>query len=269
VVKSADSKIQPVDLILYKSRGEKIVCLTAYDFRTAQIVDSAGIDLILVGDSLANVFAGCNNTYEIGMTEMVYHTKVVSRGIKKALLVADMPFLSFQVSVEEALKNASELLKAGAKAIKLEGATELTLKIVEKLTEIGIPVVGHLGYTPQSAGVLGIGKVQGRTQSSAQDIFEQARSLEMAGAIALVLELIPQELASQITQSLRIPTIGIGAGLGCDGQILVIDDMLGKTDLNLKFVKKYLDLEKEMRRALLAYASDVRSERFPEENNSF
>lgn len=269
MAKNADSKIQATDLILYKNRSEKIACLTAYDFKTAQILDEAGIDLILVGDSLANVFAGYENTYQIGLEEMIYHTKIVARGVKRAFLVTDMPFLSFQISLEETLKNASQILKAGAKAVKLEGASDLTLKIIENLTQIGIPVIGHLGYTPQSAGVLGFGKVQGRTQSSGQAIFEQARALEDAGAIALVLELIPQELASQITQSLRIPTIGIGAGLGCDGQILVTDDMLGKSDLNLRFVKKYSDQAKEMRRAILAYASDVHNEHFPGENNSF
>ncbi|MFN5539188.1 MAG: 3-methyl-2-oxobutanoate hydroxymethyltransferase [Candidatus Melainabacteria bacterium] len=255
--------IQASNLVELKKQGEKLVCLTAYDFPTAKILDEAGIDMILVGDSLANVFLGLDNTYEIGMTEMLYHLRAVSRGVKRALLAVDMPFLSYQVSIKEAVKNAAEFYRAGAQAVKLEGASELTLEIVEKLTEIGIPVIGHLGYTPQSAGTIGKGKIQGKTDSSAKNIFEQARKLEEAGAIAIVLEMIPADLASQITKSLKIPTIGIGAGLDCDGQILVSDDIFGMTEKKLSFVKRYAEIGKEMNKAAMDFAQEVRDKKFP------
>ncbi len=268
--KNVGSKqVNPTDLFIFKSIGKKIVCLTAYDFRSAQILDEAGVDLILIGDSLANVFLGLNDTYQIGMEEIIYHTKPVARAAKRALVVADMPFASYSVSIEEGVKNAAMLLRAGAKAVKLEGASTFTLRLVERLTEMGIPVIGHLGYTPQSSNLIGRGKVQGKTQLAAKEVFDQARALEEAGAIALVLELIPLELASEITQSLQIPTIGIGAGPHCDGQILVLDDALGKSDISLKFAKKYADLAGLMKESVAQYVKEVQEEKFPTLAQSF
>lgn len=261
--------LQPIDLIGFKKAGKKLVSLTAYDFRTAQLLDEAGIDIVLVGDSLANVFLGLNDTYEIGIDEMVYHTKAVARGTSHALVLADLPFLSYQVSVEEAILNSAELLKAGARAVKLEGANKHTLEVVERLTEIGIPVVGHLGYTPQSVNTIGKGKIQARGEAEGRDLFNEARSLEEAGAIAIVLEMIPAELATQITKSLKIPTIGIGAGANCDGQVLVIDDVLGRSARELKIAKKYADFSGEIKKAAQAFSDEVRDGTFPGKINSF
>ena len=279
VPKNVDSKsptsnddgkaLQPLDLLAFKKASKKIACLTAYDFRTAQLLDESSLDVILVGDSLANVFLGLENTYEIGLDEMVYHTKAVARAVKRALVIADLPFLSYQVSLEEAILSAAELMKAGAKAVKLEGASEHTLQVVEKLTEIGIPVVGHLGYTPQSVNIIGRGRVQARSEAEGRDLFNEARALEAAGALAVVLELIPSELAAQITKTLKIPSIGIGAGSSCDGQILVVDDVLGRSDQELKIAKKYVDLAAETKKATQLFIKEVKEGVFPGKINSF
>lgn len=254
-----------IDLLAkIKSEGKKQAWATAYDFRTAQLFDQAGIDVILVGDSLANVFLGLDNTYEIGMTEMLYHTSAVARGAKNTLLVADLPFGSYHKSSNEAFDNASSLIRAGAQAVKLEGATQNTIGIVKKLSEDGIPVIGHLGYTPQSSLTIGKGRIQGKTEDSAHKIIQEALRLEEAGAYAIVLELIPSELAEKITERLAIPTIGIGSGRFCDGQVLVSDDFLGKTDSQFKFLKKYANLSEEISRAVKEYARDVRESLFPE-----
>jgi 3-methyl-2-oxobutanoate hydroxymethyltransferase len=262
-------KLEIKELIAYKKESKKITCLTSYDFSTAQILDSAGVDIILVGDSLANVFLGLENTFQVGMQEMIYHTQAVSRGCKRALLMTDMPFMSYQVSISEAMTNAGNLIKAGANIVKIEGADKHTLQVIERLTEAGIPVCGHLGYTPQSASLIGHGKVQGKDEISAKKICEQARDLEAAGCSFLVLELMPSELGGKISASLTIPTIGIGAGADCDGQVLVIDDMLGKTDKKLKFVKRYSELASVIKHSVEQYVGDVKNNKFPTSENSF
>ncbi len=258
-----------VSNLLAKKNSEKISCLTAYDYRTAQILDATEIDLILVGDSLANVFLGLDDTYQIGMPEMIYHTKAVARGVKRAFLATDMPFLSYQLSIDEALRNASELMKAGAKGVKIEGADPHILKVIEKLVNVGIPVIGHLGYTPQSAGVLGKGRIQGKTQSAAQEIFINAKELESAGAFAVVLEMIPKDLAAKITESIQILTIGIGAGVSCDGQILVTDDLLGKGLRKLKFAKRYSEQAEDTSNATKQFINEVKNSIFPNDSQSF
>lgn len=271
--KNADSKpkkkIRAFDLINLKKNQKKITALTAYDHLTAYLLDQSGIDLILIGDSLANVFLGLDHTFQIGMSEMLYHTRAVSSAVKQALIVADMPFLSYQISVPEALVNAANLMKAGANAVKVEGASDLTIEIIRKCQEIGIPVIGHLGYTPQSAETIGLGRIQGRTELQAQKIINQALSLEKAGIFALVLEMIPADLAKQITETLKIPTIGIGAGFGCDGQVLVTPDLLGLTENNFKFTKKYANLASDIKSAVKNYISDIREHKFPTAENSF
>lgn len=264
------NKIQLANLIEFKEQNKKIVCLTAYDFRTAQLLDESNeVDLILVGDSLANVFLGLNNTYEIGMQEMLYHTQAVARGVVRAIVVSDMPFMSYQACPKIALENAAQLIRSGAKAVKLEGASEPVICAIEKITEAGIPVIGHIGYTPQSTPLTSKARVQGKSEADARLLFEQARSIEEAGASAIVLEMLPSELARQITHSLKIPTIGIGAGVECDGQILVIDDLLGKTSFELKFVKKYCNFSELIKTAATEFALDVREKKFPEKTHSF
>ncbi|MDX1920481.1 MAG: 3-methyl-2-oxobutanoate hydroxymethyltransferase [Candidatus Caenarcaniphilales bacterium] len=263
-------RIQIPNLLEFKEAKRKIVCLTAYDFRTAQLLDESGeVDLILVGDSLANVFLGLENTYEIGMAEMLYHTKAVARGTKRAILVSDMPFMSYQVSPKDALENAAQLIKIGAKAVKVEGASNSVIKAIEKITEADIPVIGHIGYTPQSSPLVSKTRIQGKSEADARTIFEQARSVEQAGAVAIVLEMMPADLANQITTSLKIPTIGIGAGVECDGQILVIDDLIGRSNFELKFVKKYSNFSELIKKAAQDFASDVREKNFPEKIHSF
>ena len=271
--KNADSKpkkkIRAFDLINLKKNQKKITALTAYDHLTAYLLDQSGIDLILIGDSLANVFLGLDHTFQIGMSEMLYHTRAVSSAVKQALIVADMPFLSYQISVSEALVNAANLMKAGANAVKVEGASDLTIEIIRKCQEIGIPVIGHLGYTPQSAETIGLGRIQGRTEEKAEQIINQAMSLEQAGIFGLVLEMIPADLAKQITKTLKIPTIGIGAGIECDGQVLVTPDLLGLTENNFKFTKKYANLAQDIKSAVKNYISDIREHKFPTAENSF
>lgn len=252
-----------------KARGEKIVCLTAYDFPTARILDQAGVDLILVGDSAANVIYGMATTLTIGMAEMVYHTRAVAAGVKRALVVSDMPFLSYQVSLDRAVDNAGRLLKAGAEAVKVEGAG-LVLETVSRLVEYGIPVMGHLGLTPQSVHKLGGYRLQARKPEEQERLLSDALDLEKAGCFALVLEKVPAEVAKMVTMRLKIPTIGIGAGLHCDGQVLVLQDMLGFfEEQQFKFVKRYAEIGQAVRQAVMSYVADVRAGRFPGEEHSF
>ncbi len=252
-----------------KKQRLKIVCLTAYDYPTARILDESGIDIILVGDSAANVFAGEKTTLPITMEEMLYHTKVVSHAVHNALVIADMPFLSFQVSESEAIYNAGRFLKAGASGVKLEGSTVIA-STVKKLVDIGIPVMGHIGLTPQSVHKLGGYKLQGSTRSEASRLLREANLLASLGCFSIVLEKIPAILARRITNSVNIPTIGIGAGVHCDGQILVLQDMLGLfEDFTPKFVKKYADLGPQIRRAVAAYQQDVKNGRYPDKKHSY
>jgi 3-methyl-2-oxobutanoate hydroxymethyltransferase len=270
---SANNSIKKVtvpSLIEMKERNEKISALTAYDYVTAKILDKAGIDIILVGDSLGTVVAGFENTLPVSMDMMLYHVSIVKRAVQRALIVADMPFLSYQPSTRDAIHNAGRFLKeAGAEAVKLEGGKIVT-EIVEKLVGFGIPVMGHLGLTPQSIHVFGSYKLIGNEQEAAKRLLEEAKILERAGAFAIVLEKIPATLAKKITQSIKIPTIGIGAGKFCDGQVLVTPDMLGIfEEFRPKFVRRYADLADRMRSAFIKYIKDVKSGEYPSENESY
>lgn len=265
-----DQKVTTKTLIKMKQKGERIACLTAYDFLTARLLDQAGIDLILVGDSVAMVFAGYENTLPIRMEDMLYHTAAVKRGVKRAMVVADMPFLSYQTSIADATHNAGRLLKeSGAEAVKLEGG-RVAAPIVKNLVERGIPVMGHLGLTPQSIHKFGGYQLQARDPESAERLMAAARALEAAGCFAIVLEKIPYQVAKRVTEALRIPTIGIGAGPHCDGQILVVDDVEGKfEDFVPKFVRRYANVAGEMKKAYRGYIEDVRKGSFPSLEESF
>lgn len=259
-----------LDIKKMKAQGEKITMLTAYDYQTAAILDDCEIDIILVGDSLGNVVLGYDTTVPVTMEDMVHHTRAVARGARKAMIVADMPFLSYQVSLEAAMMNAGRLLKeADAQAVKLEGGQEHA-ELVQKMTVAGIPVMAHLGLTPQSIHQLGGFRVQGKKEDAAEKMMQDALALEEAGAFSLVLECVPGKLAADITAALSIPTIGIGAGVECDGQVLVVNDMLGLYErMTPKFVKKYANLNLEIRNAVKRYVEEVKSGAFPDEEHSF
>jgi 3-methyl-2-oxobutanoate hydroxymethyltransferase len=265
----AVKKVTIRDVLRMKRDGRKLVVVTAYDVLFAKIVDSADVDIVLVGDSLGNVVAGFDTTLPVTMDHMVYHGQAVRRGVQRALLVVDMPFMSYQASEESALMNAGRLLQeTGADAVKLEGGSEEMVRTVRRLTTIGIPVVAHLGFTPQSVRSMGM-RVQGRERTDADRMIEHARALEDAGAFALVLELIPAELAQKISESLSIPTIGIGAGPHCDGQVLVLPDLLGLNEgFAPRFLKKYANLAGDAREALEQYAREVRSGEYPDAEHS-
>ncbi len=254
-----------------KENGEKIVALTAYDFPTARLVEEAGIDMILVGDSLGMVVLGYENTIPVTMDEMLHHTKAVSRAAQRSLIVGDMPYFSFHLSIDETVLNASRFLKeAGAHAVKIEGATEKRLELIKTLVDVEIPVMGHVGLTPQSIYHLGQFKVRGKEFEEAKKIMNDSLRLEKAGVFAIVLECVPMELAREITQMLKIPTIGIGAGAYCDGQILVFHDLVGYANGYLpKFVKRYADLHDVLGKALKGYAEDVRRGEFPDDSHSY
>jgi 3-methyl-2-oxobutanoate hydroxymethyltransferase len=266
---TAQDKMTTRRIVRKKAKAERIVCLTAYDFPSARILDEAGVDLILVGDSAANVVYGMATTLTIGMEEMVYHTRAVAAGVRRALVVADMPFLSYQVSVEEAVANAGRLLKAGAEGVKVEGAGPV-LDVARRLVALGIPVMGHLGLTPQSVHKLGGYRLQARKAEEQDRLEADALALQDAGCFSIVLEKIPAEAARKVTGQLSIPTIGIGAGPDTDGQVLVLHDLLGMFESPvLKFVKQYAKLAGQMRAAVAAYADDVRTGRFPSEEHTF
>ncbi len=253
-----------------KDSGEKIAMLTAYDYSTAKVLEEADVDGILVGDSLAMVALGYENTYNITIDEMLIFVKAVSRGAKNSFIVGDMPFMSYNLSVEQGLENASKMIKAGANAVKLEGCNEHILNLVKRCVETGIPVLGHLGFTPQLMNTIGGHKIQGKTAGNIEKILECAKKLEEAGAFAVVLELMPAESARYITDNLKIPTIGIGAGVGCDGQIVVTDDITGKfTDFTPKFVKKFVNIHDVLLEGVKKYSEEVKSGVFPSDNESF
>ncbi|MDP9343886.1 MAG: 3-methyl-2-oxobutanoate hydroxymethyltransferase [Actinomycetota bacterium] len=255
------------DLRSWKQEGRRFAMLTCYDFPTAQILDEAGIPVLLVGDSVANTMLGYDTTLPVTMEEMLHHTRAVVRGARNALIVGDMPFMSYQVSVEDGIQNAGRFLKEGAHAVKIEGwFPELT----EALVSRGIPVMGHLGLTPQFVNTMGGYRVQGRSDEAAHRLLDQAVGLEKAGAFSLVLEGIPVELGREITRSLSMPTIGIGAGPHCDGQVLVITDLLGMGGGKYpKFAKAYANLRAEITTAVQAYARDVADGSFPDEEHSY
>lgn len=253
-----------------KNSGEKIALLTAYDYSTAQVIDKSDIDAILVGDSLAMVALGYENTYNITVDEMSIFVKAVSHGAKNSFIIADMPFMSYNLSVEQGLENAGKMVKAGANAVKIEGCNEYIISLTKRLVESGIPVLAHLGLTPQLLNTIGGYRIQGKTAENTEMILDCAKKLEEAGAFAVVLELLPSESAKYITENLTIPTIGIGAGVDCDGQIVVTDDILGKfTDFAPKFVKKFANLHEVMSEAIRLYSKEVKDCEFPSKKESF
>jgi 3-methyl-2-oxobutanoate hydroxymethyltransferase len=267
----AGKAVSTATLLKYKHEGRKIVCLTAYDYSTAKILDNSHVDVILVGDSLAMVALGHKTTHAVTVDEMLHHTRAVTRGVERAMVIADLPFMSYQVDVIQAITNAGRFVKeAQAQAVKLEGATKLTLEVVERLRALGVPVMGHLGFTPQSIHGLGGIKVQGKSAKEAMKLIRDAEALERAGAFAVVLEMVPTVVSKVISKRLHIPTIGIGAGNECDGQILVTDDLLGKfTDFQPRFVRRYAQLAESCRDAVEHYAKDVMAQTFPSPDESF
>src|SRR4030043_295430 len=252
-----------------KTKNEKIVMLTAYDYSTAKLVDEAGIPLILVGDSLGMVMLGYESTIPVTMDEMIHHTKAVARGTKQALVIGDMPFMTYHTNTADALRNAARFIQeGGAQAVKLEGGVTVA-ETVKRIVECGIPVMGHIGLTPQSVHQLGGHRVQGKTPEAAERLLKDARALEQAGAFAVVLELVPAQLSKLITQKIGIPTIGIGAGPDCDGQVQVISDLLGLfSDFVPKHAKPYAKVADSIKTALADYISEVKSGAFPTAENS-
>ena len=257
-----------------KERGEKIAMLTAYDYTMARILDRSGVDAVLVGDSASNVFAGHNTTLPMTVDEMIYHAKAVVRGVQaetsRAMVIVDMPFMSYQLSPEDAVRNAGKIMKEHeCDAVKMEGG-KVIAEAVKRITDIGIPVMGHLGLMPQSIYKYGSYKVRAKEGEEAEQLMEDARILEESGAFAIVLEKIPSKLAGQVSRSLTIPTIGIGAGPECDGQVLVINDMLGlNTEFHPRFVRRYANLSSVIEKAVQSYVEDVRANSFPSEDESY
>ena len=253
-----------------KDEGRKFSMLTAYDYSTAKYLDEAGIDVILVGDSVAMVVLGYDATYSIGMTEMKIFTQAVARGAKNSFIVADMPFLSCDTDIPSAVKNAGELIKAGANAVKIEGFSEHILAVVQRLVETGIPVMPHLGFTPQSLNQFGGYKVQGKEPNSAKIILNQAKAFEKVGAFAILLEMVPQDVAKYVDENIKIPTVSCGAGKYCTGQVLVSDDVFGKySNLSPKFVRRYGDMKSLILNCARKYDSDVKNGNFPSEEEVF
>jgi 3-methyl-2-oxobutanoate hydroxymethyltransferase len=277
VPRAGNGKITVPDLLQRKSlaagslsNSAKITCLTAYDYATARLLDEAGVDVLLVGDSVGMVVLGYESTLPVSIAEMLHHTRAVRRGTRRALVVADMPYGSYHSDIAESLRNAMRFVKeAGAEAVKMEGG-ERRLELIVRLTEAEIPVMGHIGLTPQSVNALGGYRVQGKTADAAEQLLRDARAVEAAGAFAVVLEAVPRELAAQITHELRIPTIGIGAGPDCDGQILVIHDLLGLTfGQTPKFARQYANVGEIISRAAREYCEDVRGGTFPSDGESY
>jgi 3-methyl-2-oxobutanoate hydroxymethyltransferase len=263
-------KVSAPSLKASKQRGERLVCLTAYDYPTARIVDEAGVDVILVGDSLGNVVLGYGNTVPVTLDEIALHTRAVRRAVQRALLVADMPYGSFHTGEDDAVRNALRLVKeAGAEAVKLEGGRK-RIQVVKRLVDEEIAVMGHIGLTPQSINKLGAYRVQGKTAAAAQELIDDARALEDAGVFAIVLEVVPREIARIITETVSIPTIGIGAGVHCDIQVLVLHDMLGLSFGKLaRFVRPYANLRETITNAVSSYAEDVRNGTYPSDAESY
>ena len=264
------SKITTSTLLEKKQQHQLITCLTAYDYASARLIDEAGIDMVLVGDSLAMVMLGYENTLPVSLQEMLHHTRAVRRGVQHALLVADMPFASYHIGIRDTLRNAARFIKdGGAEAVKIEGG-EKRAGLVEKLVDAEIPVVGHIGLTPQSLHTMGGYKVQGKTLKAVEQLMHDALALERSGACCVVLEGIPREVAAMITQELAIPTIGIGAGPDCDGQVLVFHDLLGLSfGPPAKFVRRYADVGSIISRAVDAYKEDVKAGAYPSDGESY
>jgi 3-methyl-2-oxobutanoate hydroxymethyltransferase len=263
-------KVRITTIQKMKQDGQKVAMLTAYDYPTARILDMAGIDIILVGDSVGSVALGYPNTVPVTMAEMIHHCQAVRRGVTNSLLVGDMPFMSYKISREQALTNATRLVqRGGAEAVKMEGGGEI-VSIINAVVQAGIPVMGHVGLTPQSIHQLGGYRIQGRDDETARRLLDDAKRLEEAGVFALVIEAVPEEVGKTITEALRIPTIGIGAGRWCDGQVLVLGDFLGLTFGKIpRFAKQYADLQQTIRTAVEEYIRDVREGRFPDETHHY
>ncbi len=263
-------KVTTKTFMLMKQKGVKISALTAYDFITATLLDQSGIDLLLVGDSLGNVFQGNETTLPVTMDEMIYHTNAVTKGVQRAMVITDMPFLSYQLSADEAFRNAGRIMKeTHAGGVKIEGG-ERVAESIQKITAAGIPVMGHIGLTPQSIHQFGSYRERGTTPDEAEEIYSDAKILEEAGAFCIVLEKIPMSLAKKITEKLSIPTIGIGAGVHCDGQILVTPDMLGLTkEFEPRFVRHYASLADDISNAAKKYIEDIKSQNFPNTSESY
>lgn len=267
---SAPKPLTIRDLLRKKEKHESIVMVTCYDALFARLLDECDVDTLLVGDSLNQVLAGADSTLSATLDQMIYHTTIVRRGTRRAMVVCDMPFLTYQVSREDALRNAGRVMQqTGCQAVKLEGGQAIA-DTIRALVDIGIPVMGHIGFTPQSVHALGGNRVQGRSAAAAERLKADARALEAAGAYAVVLELVPAPLAAEITAALTIPTIGIGAGPSCDGQVLVLHDLLGLNDrFTAKFVKRYATLADDVRAAVRAFAAEVRGGQYPGPEHSF
>ena len=254
----------------YKTEGGKFSVLTAYDCYTAKYIDEAGVDVVLIGDSLAMVALGYESTNSIGIEEMGIFTKAVSKGVEHAFVVTDMPFLSYHSSIEDAVKNCGQMIKFGANGVKIEGGSDYIISVIERLTSVGIPVMGHLGFTPQFLNQLGGYKIQGKTKEATEEILTQAKKLEKAGVFSIVLEMVPEDSAKYITENLTVPTISCGAGRYCDAQVLVSDDVFGKyPEFKPKFARKYGDMGKLIFECAKQFNEDVKSGKFPSESEVF
>lgn len=254
----------------YKENGEKFSVLTAYDYSTAKYIDEAGIDIVLIGDSLAMVALGYETTHSVGVDEMLIFTRAVAKGVNHAMVVTDMPFLSYHTDIASAVKNCGEMIKVGANAVKIEGFSDYILDVIKRLVVSGIPVMGHLGFTPQFINTLGGYKIQGKTQEATEKLLRQAKELEKVGVFSIVLEMVPQESAKYITENLSVPTISCGAGKYCDAQVLVSDDVFGKfSDFKPKFARKYGDMKSLIYNCAKQYNDDVKSGKFPDESEIF
>ena len=253
-----------------KDDNEKFSVLTAYDYSTAKYIDEAGIDIVLIGDSLAMVALGYETTHLVGVEEMTIFTRAVAKGVQRAMVVTDMPFMSYHTDVAEAIKNCGEMIKSGANAVKIEGCNDYIIEVIKRPVETGIPVMGHLGFTPQFLNTLGGYKIQGKTQEAAEEILNQAKRLEKAGVFSIVLEMVPQESAKYITENLKVPTISCGAGKHCTAQVLVSDDVFGKySDFKPKFARKYGDMKSLIYECAKKFDEDVKSGTFPSEDEIF
>jgi 3-methyl-2-oxobutanoate hydroxymethyltransferase len=268
---AAGKRVTVRNFAAQKASGEKLVVVTAYDALFGRLVDEAGVDCVLVGDSLGNVIAGFDSTLPVTLHQMIYHGAMVCRGVERALVVVDMPFLSYQAGVDRAVWNCGRVLqRTGCAAVKMEGGGPDMAEVVRRVVAAGIPVMGHIGFTPQSVNTIGGAIVQGREEVDAGRLLDEARQLEEAGAFSIVLELVPAAVAAKVTEAVSVPTIGIGAGAGCDGQVLVLPDLLGLNDgFAPRFLKRYASLAEEVRSAVTRYADDVRGGRYPGAEHEF
>lgn len=263
-------KVTVRTLANFKEVGERFSMLTAYDYSTAKYIDQAGIDVILIGDSLAMTALGYDNTNCVGIEEMTIFTRAVARGVQRAMVVADMPFMSYTIDIPSALKNIGNMVKNGANAVKLEGCNDYILKLIECAINMGVPVMGHIGFTPQSQNIIGGHFIQGKTEEKAKELLNQAKKLEKAGVFAIVLEMVPEDVAKQITNELNIPTISCGAGRFCDGFVMVCDDLFGKFDsFTPKFARKYGDIKALITNCASKYIEDIKNKNYPDESEIY